>query len=293
MNRVQFGGGACEKTRRYMDAYISNELLVETNHEMLRHLESCAVCSAELETRGRLRSCVKRAVQSQSAPPDLAVRVRERIRGRQSSVWHAASWTRWALASAAGVAICIAALLSYTRRPQLPELADRAGQERYIQRVSATVVAVFKSGLGDHIHCAVFRKYPQNPPTLQEMEAKLGPDYRGLLALAVPAVPAGYRVVMAHQCSYGGRRFVHLAMRKGTDLISVVVTLKNAGETLGGLAPAINASGVPVYQSVALGYQVAGFESERYLAFVVSGLDGRRNLQIAAALAAPVRRLLS
>ena len=56
MNRVQFGEGACEKTRRYMDAYISNELLVETNHELLRHLEGCVACSAELETRGRLRT---------------------------------------------------------------------------------------------------------------------------------------------------------------------------------------------------------------------------------------------
>ena len=68
MNRVQFGEGACEKTRRYMDAYISNELLVETNHEMLRHLETCPACSAELETRGRLRSRLKSAVQNQPVP---------------------------------------------------------------------------------------------------------------------------------------------------------------------------------------------------------------------------------
>ena len=34
MNRVQFGEGACEKTRKYLDSYIGNELLVETNHEV-------------------------------------------------------------------------------------------------------------------------------------------------------------------------------------------------------------------------------------------------------------------
>ena len=51
MNRVQFGEGDCDKTRKYLDSYISNELLVETNHEVLRHLESCPACSAELDTR--------------------------------------------------------------------------------------------------------------------------------------------------------------------------------------------------------------------------------------------------
>ncbi len=128
---------------------------------------------------------------------------------------------------------------------------------------------------------------------MEEMEAKLGPEYRGLLPLVQPAVPPGDRVVMAHQCSYGGRHFVHLTMRRGDDVISVVITKKNPGETLNTLSPATTASGVPVYQSTAERYHVAGFESERYLAFVVSTLDGRKNLQLAAALAPSVRRLLA
>jgi anti-sigma factor (TIGR02949 family) len=288
MNRVQFGEGACEKTRRYMDAYISNELLVETNHEMLRHLETCPACSAELETRGRLRSLLKSAVQNQPVPPGLPASVREQIRRRQTS-----PWTHWALASAAAFALCIAAWLAYPWQQTLPDFADRAAQASYIQRVSATVASIFKSGLGDHIHCAVFRKYPRNPPTVEEMEDKLGPEYRGLLALVEPVVPPGYRVVMAHQCTYGDRHFVHLTMRKGEDLISVVITKRNPGETLNTLSPAATASGVPLYQSTAERYQIAAFESERYLAFVVSTLEVRKNLQLAAALAPAVRRLLS
>ena len=69
MNRVQFGEGACERTRRYMDAYLSNELLVETNHDMLRHLETCAACSSELEMRTRsARPCeIRRARRGRSA----------------------------------------------------------------------------------------------------------------------------------------------------------------------------------------------------------------------------------
>ena len=288
MNRIQFGEGACEKTRRYMDAYISNELLVETNHEMLRHLETCPACTAELDARGRLRSRLKTAVQNQPVPPALSASVRERIRRRQTS-----PWTHWALASAAGLALCVAAWLANPWQQPLPDLADRAAQASYIQRVSATVVSVFKSGLGDHIHCAVFRKYPRNPPTVEEMEAKLGPEYQGLLPLLQPVVPSGYRIVMAHQCTWGSRHFVHLTMRKGDDVISVVITKKEPGETLNALSPATTESGVPVYQSTAERYHIAAFESERYLAFVVSTLDGPSNLQLAAALAPAVRRLLS
>ena len=42
---------ACDQTRKYLDSYISSELLVETNHELLRHLEACAACSAEADAR--------------------------------------------------------------------------------------------------------------------------------------------------------------------------------------------------------------------------------------------------
>jgi len=298
MNRVQFGQGACEKTQRYLDAYISNELLVETNHEVLRHLETCTTCNAELEARTRLRSRLKTAVQSQAVPPELPALVRERIRNHQSSTWSfLPSFTsanmRWAMSAAAALVLSAGLWMTYPRPLAMPAVTDRPAQLSYIQKISASVVGVFRSGLGDHIHCAVFRKYPVNPPTVQEMEQKLGPEYQGLLPLVEPAVPAGYRVVIAHQCSFGGRHFVHLTMRKGNDVISLVVARKENGETLAGLSPARDAHGVPVYRTSVDNYQIAGFESERYLAFVVSSQSSRQNLEIAAALAPNVRRLLS
>src|SRR5437763_986267 len=103
MNRVQFGEGACEKTRKYLDSYISNELLIETNHEVLRHVESCPVCAGELEARTQLRTRLKAAVNAQSAPPELRARIREKIRTDHSSSRFAASWfasagRRWMVA---------------------------------------------------------------------------------------------------------------------------------------------------------------------------------------------------
>jgi len=83
MNRIQFGEGGCEKTRKYLDSYISNELMVETNHEVLKHVENCPACAAELDTRSRLRTRLKAAVSAQTAPPHLQVKIREQLRRDQ------------------------------------------------------------------------------------------------------------------------------------------------------------------------------------------------------------------
>lgn len=296
MNRVQFGDGACEKTRKYLDSYISNELLIETNHEVLRHVEGCPACASELQARTQLRTRLKAAVNAQSVPPELQARIREKIRTDHSSSWFSAGWfasgwSRGAVAMAASLVICVGVWLHYSPE-KLPALADRPGQNVYIQKVSATLSAVLKVGLGDHIHCSIFRKYPKDPPTVEKMEADLGASYKGLLPVVRAAVPDGYRVVMAHQCSYAGRKFIHLTFEKHNDLLSLVIARRKEGESLVAMAPSLETSGVPVYQSAAARYQVAGFEAGDFLAYVVSDLKSKANLQIAANLAPAVREFL-
>ena len=223
-------------------------------------------------------------MSNQSVPPELQVRIRERIRGSQSNSWFTAGFGRWAVATAATLVVCAGVWLNYSRET-MPALADRAGQNAYIRRVSATLDTVLKVGLGDHIHCSIFRKYPQNPPPVEEMEDKLGPAYKGLLPVVRAAVPDGFRMIMAHECGYAGRKFVHLTLKKDAELLSLVISRKNAGESIGGLSAASQPSGIPIYQAAAGRYQVAGFEAGDFLAYVVSDLKGKTNLQIAANLA--------
>lgn len=291
MNRIPFGEGACDKTRKYLDSYISNELLVETNHEVLRHLEGCPACSSELEARAKLRARLKAAVKNQAVPPELQVRIRKQIQDQGSRRWLAAGWKRWAVAMAASLLVGAGVWVNESRE-KMPDLADRPGQNVYIQRVSASLAAVLKVGLGDHIHCAVFRKYPPNPPPVEKMEGDLGPSYQGILPVVRAAIPAGYRVVMAHQCSYAGRKYIHLTFEKGGDLLSLVVARKSPGESLAGLSAAAEPSGIPIYQSAAGRYEVAGFDAGNFLAYVVSDLRGKANLQIASILAPGVREFL-
>jgi anti-sigma factor RsiW len=295
MNRIQFGEGGCEKARKYLDCYISNELLVETNLEVLRHLESCADCAAEFDSRMRLRIRLKAAVKAQAVPPGLQTQIRERIRsGRPGSwlgvAWLRAGWPRWA--AVAVLIACFGLWLSYPPERRLA-VYDRQGQGAYIARISANLATIFKVGLGDHIHCSIFHKYSKTPPPVEKMEGELGPAYAGLLPVVRAAVPEGYKVIMAHQCSYAGRKLIHLTFEKNGRLLSLVVARKQAGESLDGLSPAAEPSGIRIYQSAAGRYQVAGFEAGDFLAYVVSDLRSKANLQIAANVAAGVHGFLA
>jgi anti-sigma factor (TIGR02949 family) len=293
MTKVQFGDDDCEKIRNQLDSYSNNELGLEPNQAILRHLENCSACSAELTVRTRLRAQLKAAVERQYVPQDLQRRVRQRIWDRESRARFGVGSNRWALAIAASLAICFGVWVNYSRQ-YLPALSDRPGQDAYIQEVSATLAPILKIGLADHIHCSVFRKYSRTPPAAAQMERELGPSYKGLLRLVKAAVPDEYRVIMAHQCGYAGRKYIHLTLRNGSALLSVVITRKNAGESLNGLASAASASGIPVYESsAAKGYRVAAFDAGPYLAFVVSDLRGKANLQIASNLVPTAHEFLA
>lgn len=292
MNRIQFGEGACESARQHLDSYISLQLPGETNHQVQRHLDTCPACAAEAQARTRLRGRLKAAVNAQSVPPELQVRIRQQLQANRSNAWSfAAGWPRWAGPMAATLLVSVGLWSNYSRE-KMPALTDRPAQNAYIQRVSATLSAVLKVGLGDHIHCSIFRKYPTTPPPVAKMEADLGPSYKGLLPVVRAAVPEGYRVVMAHQCSYSGRKFIHFTFEKDGELLSLVIAHRNGGESMDGLSPASQVSRLPIYQSGAGRYEVAGFEAGNFLAYVVSEMKGKTNLQVAASLAPAVHEYL-
>jgi predicted anti-sigma-YlaC factor YlaD len=292
MNRVSFGESACERTRKYLDSYISNELLVETNHDVLRHLESCRECAAEADARARLRERLRGAVRSQSAPVELPALVREKIRTEESRKTSGFAWARWSFVGAgATLAACAVLWVNFASEP-LPAIGDRPAQNAYIQKISARMSAVLKVGLGDHLHCSVFRRKSKNVPAVAQMEKELGPSFKGLLPVVGAAVPQGYRIVMAHRCGYLKRDFIHLTLEKDGSLMSLVITRKQDGETLEGLAPATTQGGVPMYQSAAAGYRVAAFDAGSFFAYVVSDLRPKANLQVASAMAPAVRDLL-
>ena len=62
----------CREFREIADSYLGDELIVETNHEVIAHLEQCAGCRRELagrrELRNQLREAFIKAPENQMRP---------------------------------------------------------------------------------------------------------------------------------------------------------------------------------------------------------------------------------
>jgi hypothetical protein len=230
---------------------------------------------------------LKTAVHSVTAPPHLETRIRASIRGENAP----RSWGFWLVPAGAAAAIAVALMVVY----QLGNLRFTAtSQESYIVSVSSRVAGLMRVGLGDHIHCAVFRKYPKQAPPVEKLEADLGPEYRGLIPIVMQNVPSEYRLTIGHQCRYHGRRFVHLSFRNDSHLLSLVIARKGEGESFEaqGLVPALMESGIPIYQTGVQRFAMDAFETRGYLVYFISDLPAADNAAMTIAMAPAVRDLL-
>lgn len=280
MSIIHFEPHNCKKVRAYLDSYLNDELLVETTHEVLRHLENCPDCAQALETRRRVKALLKTAVMKESAPPALQEKIRKQIRKDSTR-----RWPVWTVAAAAIIliAIGIGGLRLWNRAPAAaPAVAKIA---------SAQILQV---GLDDHMHCAVDKGFANREFTEAEMQERLGPEYYGLVGAVKGRLPGDYTVTMGHRCKANGREYIHLILKSPRTALSLVVAKKNGESfTEAQTAAAREVAGVPIFDARMKNFEVAGFETGDYLAFIVSDLSREDNLQMASALAPPVQAFLS
>lgn len=280
----------CSRRWEDLDVYLDRELDAAARVELEQHLSECAECSRELDARTALRQRVRGAVGNVPVDSDLNRRVHASLRSAQNPGRSGQPW-RMMLAAAAVLAVCAAGLISYERGHLR---YTRASQEAYIQTVSRQVSPAMCVGLRDHLHCAVFRKYPENPPSVQQMTANLGADYQDLLAMMQKELPADYRVVMAHRCTYGDRSFVHVTAKQGERVLSLVISRKRPGESFEAdrLVPELVRPGGPIYRSDVQRFALSGFESSEHLVYVISELGDQGNTAMLAAMEPRIREVL-
>jgi anti-sigma factor RsiW len=216
----------CRDVREMADSFLSEELLTETNHEILRHLETCAACRADLEARRTLRASLRAAFERSSdlAPdPAFTVNLRDRLhqasqstRPRRAAVWR--GW--WALAAAVLLAVGVGG--GAWMRGRVPGAAE-----------------LFRMAAGDHRDCALHFRLAEKPISLDEAARLFGPAYRVLEAFPPDAVttPAGTaRVLERHACVYQGRRFAHVVLQYQGVAVSLLVTATDRNSAGDGFA---------------------------------------------------------
>ncbi|HSB10134.1 MAG TPA: zf-HC2 domain-containing protein [Blastocatellia bacterium] len=283
MSLIDFEQGQCRRISPHLDAYLNDEVTADVADAVRRHLDACRRCRQTVADRSRVKSLLQNAVLSDEAPPGLRYRIERDIR-RSASPFR---WTTWVLAAAAAL-VLIAGTFGVVRFFNAP------GKSASTEALASSNAHLFNIGLGDHLRCAIDHGMANRRFSREDMTRQLGPDYADVVDLVKRTTPSEYEIVVGHRCHVDGREFVHLILRDQASTVSLIVTAKN-GESFAseGLAPVLEESGIPVYQSKLREFEVAGFETRDHLVFVVSALADRDNLRIASSLAPPVRDFLA
>lgn len=287
MKLIKFDSRTCEQVQSYLDSYLNDELLVETNHDIQKHVGNCRECSAELEARGRLRSALQRAVGSEPVPDVLAARIREQVRAGKPIYMFPLTSTRLGVAAALVVVFCLGTwgALSAWKHDRASTRIVQAGSNPLLSEPARRILNI---GLSDHVHCAI-----ENEEASKYI-GKLEAEYADLVPLVKEKLGKDYEVVAAHHCEVDGREFVHFVLKSEDATLSLALTKKN-GESFPSEDRTMisHESGVSLYQGHSVDYRIAGFEAGSHLAFVISDLRREENLRITSVLVRPVRDQLA
>jgi anti-sigma factor RsiW len=257
----------CRDARELLDSFIAEELLVETNHELLRHLATCPDCAAELEgrrrIRGGLRQAFARAADLQMRP-EFAGEVTARLRTSVPPTEHRRWQTRW-FAIAASLLIVV-------------------GASAYLLR--ARISEVTRLAAGDHQNCAVKFALQEKPISLKEAAERYDAAYARLETTPPDMVrtAAGLlRVADRHSCVFGGRRFGHVVFKIDDHLVSVLMTNDDAASK----GDERQLSWLPRTNGLAM----ASVRTPGHVVYIVSDLQDSAFHDVAQALAQPVSSL--
>jgi anti-sigma factor RsiW len=264
----------CRDVREMADSFRAGELLTETNHEILRHLDTCVPCRADLaarrEWRDRLRGAFQTARDLDPQPEFMtALRAKLHDAARQQPARRGVRLRTW-WALAATVLLAVALGVGYRDRGWFTATGTLA-----------------RAAVGDHRNCALVFRLDEKPIALEEAARLYGSAY-GVLA-RVPATdvttavgPA--RVLERHACVYKGRRFAHLVLDyRGAHVSLLVTAADGSGQpAAGGGRPHVTSAGRID------GMSVVSFRASHQMVFLTGDLADADLMTLADAVAGPL-----
>ena len=211
----------CRDVRELADSFVDGELSVELNQAILRHLESCPACQADIEARRALRERVRSAfLAADTLAPrrEWVDQLRDRLRTpaapQPTKTFRA--WQSGGLALAATLLLAASVVVVFGPA----------------WRGASALVELARTAAGDHRNCAITFALAERPIPLAEAAARYDPAYRALEQTPADVVPArggAIEVLERHSCVYAGRRFAHVVVRYQGEVVSMLVTAEPDG----------------------------------------------------------------
>lgn len=290
----------CKDFKELADSYLSNELLVETNHEVLKHLENCANCRRELgarrELRETLRSAVKNSPQSR-INPDFAFNLKNDL--RENAFGKKSAWSFFsakAVFASLLVVLFLAVAFSIIWRKPSDDKANLnpintnqtninlPNNSLNFQR--ADFVEARKDAVDDHKNCGLTHNLKEKPISLNEAAKLYGTANKNFDIKIIEALRETFgdevKFIKAHFCVINSRKFAHVVVEFQKKVVSILMTRrKNDAELNESDAISCQSSG---------NLQIACFESGNYSVFVVSDLSETDNLLVARTISPTLKK---
>lgn len=302
----------CQEIKEMLDSYLGDELLVETNHEVLRHLENCAACRSELavrrELRARVRCAFKNATDAQINPA-FAARLRANLREtalRPTLLEKLKSNNLFSnpsiLGAAMGILLVIVGGLFWLRFSFVPKVefvqsnetenivlpVKTPAETNLLQAVQIAWQEMTRHAVGDHENCALEFNLKEKPITLSDAARKYGKYNKDLDKAVIAPLREVFsekdfgkiEFLESHSCVFEGKRFAHVVLLYRSRRISVLVTDTDL--------PIENENQVLTQTGETM--RVASFRTTRHAVFVISDLSETENVTIAKAISPAVSR---
>lgn len=272
----------CSDFREIADSYLSDELLVETNHEVLRHLESCTTCRNELAARRELKTRMREAVKNdrqfemrETFATELIAKLKETTSKQNQNVFAMRKPATWLAIAATLILFALIVSIAIRQKTEPPKDV-------------VTLAAMTQFAIGDHKNCAIKHNLEENPISLTEAAKRYDKVYAELdkaVMNSMSGSEADIKLLGAHHCIFEGKAFAHVVMKYRGKVVSVLVTPRNTKE-ISGNTETISCSSKD-------GYQTSCFETGRFSVFVVSDLSEQDNLAIARQMQKSVSKHIS
>lgn len=267
----------CKDFREISDSYLSDELLVETNHQIFRHMEHCPECRADFAARRRFRDRLREATLNSDAFQMSQVFLNRLEANLAAEATSRKSWRRlfaasgWMMPAMASLLIGFIVLgVAYFSYPDGKHVANT-----YASMIQGLTEISLKA-VGDHKDCAL-----EKLPRWQEVAGTEYPEKAAFTEKILVPLKAKFspdiEMLNAHDCVYDGKLFTHVILIEGSRILSVFVD--SSGDI-----PVGDATPDAITSGSVQGLQVASFHNSKQAVFVVSDLPEAENVRIARTL---------
>ncbi len=236
----------CKRVQSLLDDFLSGELIVETNQEILGHLGLCARCSEEKSFREQIREDLIKSWRSQPVPESLENRLSD-IVVSQPLYWASMRW-------AAGVLILAGVSLASLLLLPMTDLELQAFR----------LVNHYSEVLEDHFGCS-----GELPADGESLPLDL---HRVALERVLGESSGAYRLVDVRICSFKEVHFTHYAFQGPERNLSLIFEARKSSEQLPELRGQLEKKlkGVDIHLVSRASASIVSLESPRHFIYLVT-----------------------